>query len=131
MLSVPEHARILELPTSTVWLEDSGIVGLIAKRAQPQSVEQARESLKAFLEFVGHKKVCLLIDVTDSTENTREMRTYAAEELPRVAKAIAIVSTSALGKMVANLFFHLKSQPYPAKMFNAEAEARDWLKNYL
>jgi len=51
--------------------------------------------------------------------------------LPRYIKAIAMVSDSALGKMLANLFFTLKKQPYPTKMFTNEQDAKEWLMQYL
>ena len=92
---------------------------------------QAMESMAEFRRVVGPEKVCLLIDVTHSTETTKEVRGYAAQELPKVVKAIAMVSSSALGKMVANLFFNLKSQPYPVRMFNNEKEAKAWLEKFL
>jgi len=131
MLSVPEDSEIIELPTSRMWREDSGIVCAISKKVKSQTIEEARESVRALRDFLGDEKVCMLIDVSHSSESSRELREYAAEELPKLVKAIAMVSNSALGKMVANLFFNLKSQPYPVKMFNDENEARIWLKNYL
>jgi len=73
----------------------------------------------------------MLVDVTHSMESTRETRDYVAEEFPKYVKALAMVSDSALGKMLANLFFTLKKQPYPAKMFNNEQDAKTWLKQYL
>ncbi len=73
----------------------------------------------------------MLLDVTHSSETNREVRDFAAEELPKITKAIAIVSHSALGKMLANLFFSLNSQPYPVRYFTDEPEARAWLKQYL
>jgi hypothetical protein len=131
MLSIPEHARIIDLPTSRIWREDSGIVCVVSKKVEPQTVEQAREAIKLFRDYIGSEKVCMLIDVTNSSESSREVREFVAEEFPKLVKAIAMVSNSALGKMLANLFFNLKSQPYPVKMFNDETEARIWLKNYL
>lgn len=103
----------------------------ISKKRPPQTVEQARESIERLKEITGNKKVCMLIDVSNTAESSRELRDYVAEELPKLVKAIAMVSSSALGKMLANLFFSLKSQPYPVKMFNNEKEALAWLRQYL
>jgi hypothetical protein len=87
------------------------------------------EMLQRYLGY--KKKVCMLLDVTHSSETTREVRDFAAEELPKITKAIAMVSGSALGKVLANLFFLLKSHPYPVKYFTDETEARVWLRQYL
>lgn len=131
MLSVPPDVNIMELPTSTLWREASGIVCVVSKKAEAQTLEQAKASMEAFRRIFGEEKACLLIDVTHTAERSRELRAYTAEELPKLVKAMAVLSGSALGKMLANLFFNLKSQPYPVKMFNDENEAREWLKKYL
>jgi len=104
----------------------------ISNKTAPQNVEEAKEAMAMLQRYVGEgRKVCMLIDVTNTSETTREMRNFAAEQLPEIAKAIAIVSQSALGKMLANLFFSLKSQPYPVKYFNDETEAQKWLTQYV
>lgn len=131
LISIPVYAKVIDLPTSQVWREESGIVCVISKKVKPQSVDEARASVESFSKFLGSEKACMLIDVTHSSESSREVRTYAAEALPKMVKALAMVSDSVLGKMIANLFFNLKSQPYPVKMFDNENEAREWLKNYL
>lgn len=131
MFSIPEQAQLIDTPTSTAWIDETGIVCAVSKRAVPQTVEEVRANLEAFKKHVGRDKICLLIDVTHTAESSREVRAFVAQEFPKMIKAIAMVSDSALGKMLANLFFNLKSQPYPARMFNDEGEARAWLSQYL
>ncbi len=131
MLSIPDDVKIIEMPASRMWFDESGIVCAISKKSKPQTLEQAKRSMEAFRSHIGSEKVCLLIDVTHATDSSREVRAYVADEFPRMIKAIAMVSRSALGKMVANLFFNLKTQPYPVKMFNDERDAKAWLKQYL
>ena len=131
ILSIPDDADVIHLPTTIMWREESGIVCVISKRTGPQTLEEAEKSIAAFRHHLGEDKVCMLIDVTDTAESSRAVREFAAEELPKLVKAVAMVSGSVLGKMLANLFFNLKSQPYPVKMFNDESEARRWLKNFL
>jgi hypothetical protein len=130
MLSVPEYAKIIELPTSRFWIEDSGIVCVVSRKGEPQTIEQAKSSLEIFRSHMPTEKVCLLIDVTNTTESKREVREIASKAFPEMFTAIAMVSASALGRMLANLFFNLKSQPYPVKMFESEVQARAWLKMY-
>ncbi len=130
-MTPPENAKIMEWPTSTSWFDEEGILCSISKKAPRQTLEETRQSVEEFKKITGNKKVCMLADVTNSTETTKEVRDYAAEELPKMIKAIAMLSKSALGKMLANLFFSVKSQPYPVKMFTDEQEARTWLRKYL
>jgi hypothetical protein len=131
MLTIPENAKVIEFPTSTVWFDDDGILWSISKKAPQPTMEESLLQLEEFKKLTGGKKLCMLADVTQSVETNREMREFAAEELPKIIKAIAMVSDSAMGKMLANLFFNLKKQPYPVKMFNSVEEAHKWLKQYV
>lgn len=126
----PKDAKVYDLPNSTIWFDD-GILCSVAKKVAPQSIEDAKKTMAEFNRITGGKKICLLSDSTDSPPVNKEMRDYAAEVIPTVAKAIAIMSRSALGKMSANLFFALKKQPYPVRFFNDEKEAKEWLRQYL
>jgi hypothetical protein len=131
MLVPPDNAKVIELYTSTIWFDEDGILCSIAKKVPPQTVEEAKESMKDFLVITGGKKVCMLSDSTNSPPVNKEMRDYAAEVIPQIAKAIAIMSNSSVGRMAANLFFSLKKQPYPVKFFENEQDAKTWLKQYL
>ena len=48
-----------------------------------------------------------------------------------VTKAMAIISASPLGRMVANLFFGFKPPVYPVKFCATQEEAKEWIKQYL
>ena len=130
-MTIPENTKIYDLPNSTIWFDESGILCSVAKKTAPQGIEDAKKSMVDFLQITKGEKVCLLSDSTDSPPVNKELRDYAAEVIPQIAKAIAIMSRSSVGKMAANLFFQLKKQPYPVKFFDDEAEAKEWLKQYL
>lgn len=130
-MTPPENAVVHDLPNSTIWFDENGILHSVAKKVPQQTLEVAKANLEVFKKITGGKKVCMLSDSTDSPPVNKEMRDFAAEVIPKIAKAIAIMSRSAVGKMAANLFFSLKKQPYPVKFFDNEDEAREWLKQYL
>jgi folylpolyglutamate synthase/dihydropteroate synthase len=132
MLKIPDNAKIREWPTSTSWFDEDGILYSISKKGvEPPSLEDTKKLLEEFKKMLDGKKICMLLDVTHTVESSREIRDYVAEEFPKYVKAIAMISDSALGKMLANLFFTLKTQPYTTKMFSNEQDAKDWLKQYL
>ena len=126
----PPNVKIHELPASTIWFDEHGILYSIAKNV-PQTMDETKEAMVKLRGILQGKKVCMLSDNTDSAPINKEIRDYAAEVIPEVAKAIAIISNSSVGKMAANLFFLLKKQPYPVKFFNDEMEAKKWLMQYL
>ena len=127
----PQNAKVIDFPASVMWFDENGILYSIAKKIPQQTLEEAKYTIEELRKITGGKKVCLLSDSTDSTPVNKEMRDYLAEVIPDIVIAIAVISRSALGKMVANLFFSIKKQPYPVKMFTDETEAKEWLKQYL
>jgi len=131
MIQIPDNVKITDWPASTTWFDENGILYSVYKKDKKRSLEETISTIEEFKKQLNGKKVCLLADVTHSGESSREVRDYAAKELPKVIKAIAMVSDSALGKMLANLFLTLKAQPYPTKVFDNETSAKEWLKQYL
>ena len=127
----PKNADVHETESSTQWLDENGILCSISKKGPPQTIEQSKREIITFRKKFGEGKFCFLIDITDSPPNTKEVRDWATQELNKMVKAIAMISRSALGRMVVNLFFGLKPPPYPTKMFSDEKEAKEWLKQYL
>jgi hypothetical protein len=130
-MTIPDNVTLIEQPTGVMWFGDDGILCVIGKKAEAQTLDEAKKSTQDLKKMVGNKKICMLMDITESSPSTKEVRDYTAQELLGLTKALALISRSALGKMVANLFFGLKPPPYPAKMFTEEREAREWLKQYL
>lgn len=127
----PKNVTVYDWPSSVFWFDEDGILCSISKKTPPPTLKEVVKTIEDFKKVIGQKKICMLTDASNSGESTKEIRDYAAVEFPKFIKAIAIISKSALGKMLANLFFNIKSQPYPTKMFNDEQEARKWLKQYL
>jgi hypothetical protein len=132
----PENAEIHDEPTSVWWIDESGIFCSVSK---PNPIAQTREEgmkrLEEFKASIGHKKICMLIDISNAKPGagSREDRDLAAIEMAKLVKAMALIAKTALSKMVMNLFFSLKPPPYPYKMFSPEQEqeAKEWLKQYL
>lgn len=127
----PKDAKIYDLPASIIWFDSDGVLYSIAKKILPQTLAEAKASMVDFLKITGGKKVCLISDNTNSPALNKEMRDYAAEVIPEIVKAVAILSQSSVGRMAANLFFSLKKQQYPVKFFENEKDAKEWIKQYL
>jgi|ERR1051326_821586 hypothetical protein len=127
----PKDARVYELSTSTIWFDEDGVLYSIGKKVPPETLEESKKTLGQFKDIIGHKKVCMILDVTNAQPSTKETRDWAAKELPPLVKAMALISNSPLGRMVVNLFFGLKPPPYPARMCASEKEAKEWIRQYL
>lgn len=126
----PENAKLIETRTATLWIDEEGILYSISKKGPAETLEETQKSVEEFKKLFGDKKFCMILDVTNSAPSSREVRQYAAEELPKIIKAAAIIADSVFAKMLTNLFFNLKPPPYPIKMFNNEIDAKEWLLQY-
>jgi len=133
-MEIPKDVKTYELSSSIIWFGEQGILFSVPKPGPPPelSTEQISEEMKRFNEIVGHKKVCIVSEANpQSRPPTKEERDVAAALINEIVKAMAIVTTSPVARMIANLFFGLKPPPYPAKMFTNEKDAVEWIKQYL
>jgi len=101
------------------------------KKGGPTILGRNKKTVEDFKKLTGGKKVCMLTDNNNSTPQKKELCDYIADVVPDLVIAIAVVSISVAGRMVANLFFSIKKQPYPFKIFDDETKAKEWLKQYL
>lgn len=127
----PAGVQLTENKTSVYWFDEDGILCSVYKKAPPISLEESRQILEEFKRITQGRKFCMLLDITFSTPGDKESREFAAVEFPKIVTAMAMISASPMGRMLANLFFALKPTPYPAKIFTTEQEAKAWLKQYL
>lgn len=126
----PVNAKLIEGELATFWFDESGILCAIAK-STPRSLDKQKNNYVLVREITGNKKVCLLSDTTASAPQDKETRNYAAKEIPNFFKAMAVISDTVLGRFGANVFMALKDQPVPMQFFTNEADAKEWLKQYL
>lgn len=126
--------RTIEFATSIMWFDEEGILYSVPKAGavHPQTREESQRQMDEFRKITGGIKRCMVLQ-TDSASPPpkKEDRDWISGELESVTKAMAIISTSPLSRMVANLFFGLKPPAYPVKFFSNETDARDWVKQYL
>ena len=130
----PKNVKIVDWPTSKMWFDEDGILYSLPKPGapQPQTKEESQKQMDEFRKLVGNKKTCMILQTDSSAPPPKkEDRDWIASELDSVTKAMGIISTSPLSRMVANLFFGLKPPAYPVKFFSNEIEAKEWIKQYL
>jgi len=132
-MEIPKDAKTYDLTSSIMWFDKDGILFSIPKPGKPPELnkEEILKEMEKFKEIIGHKKVCMVSEANaNSRPPTKEERDFIAEVINEVTQAMAIVSTSPVARMIANLFFGLKPPPYPAKMFSNEKEAVEWIRQY-
>lgn len=126
----PESAQVFESATSKFWYED-GILCAITQKAPSQPFEEHKKRMEEFRKSLDGKKICAIIDITNSSVTSSENREYNHDMLPQIFKAIAFVTSTALGKMLVNLYLGMQPSPFPTKVFSNEKDAKEWIKQHV
>jgi len=102
----PADNQIFEGEIATYWTDD-GILVSLSKNPR-RMVANIRENIAWVKNITNNKKVPLLIYLSNSPIPDKETRRFAAEQLPNVYTAMAIVSKPGLAKFIMNFLFRLK-----------------------
>ncbi len=129
----PKDAFVSESESATWWIDDGGIVCSVSKKTGINATrEEMIRQFENFKKTNTGKKVCILFDISHAkpSEGLNKEREFLSEEMATIVKAMAVISSSALGRLLANLFFNLKAPAYPMRVFDNEHDARQWLRKY-
>jgi hypothetical protein len=132
-MDIPAGTKTHELPSSTIWIKE-GIVYSTPKPGPTRetTAAQIKEDLIGFRAFAGQEKICLVVEVNPKSKPaSKEERDAVAAEITSIVKAMAMITSSPLTRMLANLFFNFKPPSYPIKMFLNEKDATQWIKQYV
>ena len=131
MIEAPQNAEIINFKKHLFWFDENGIVCGKSKKGELTEMEDMMELRDYFINRLQGSKACILIDFSNVTQANKPTRDFVNNEFPKITKALAMIAKNPLGRMMANLFFNLKKPSYPTKMFDAEEDAKEWLKHYL
>jgi hypothetical protein len=133
-MEIPNGVQTHELSSSIVWFDENGILFSTPKPGIPPALtmEEIIKEMEIFKRITNNQKVCLVAESNPkSPAPSKDQRDFIAEQIGSVTKALAMITTSPVSKMIANLFFGFKPPSYPVKMFTNKEEAVSWIKQYL
>ena len=131
-MTPPKSATLIDFPTSISWFDEEGILCSVPKKDAPAlNMEDAREYVDLFRKQVEDKKVCIVALATGSPEIPKRERDWIAEEISKFTAAMAVIFTSPMSRMVAQVFFAFKPPTYPVKFFSNEQDAKAWIRQFL
>jgi len=115
--------------TGEVWLGDDGILRIEITNPREHTLADAKENAEAGRRAGGGVRRPLLSKVVTAGPMTNEARAYyASEEAAHGLTALAMVTSSVLGRIVANLLMGLSTTPIPMRLFSNEHAALLWLR---
>ena len=125
-LTPPSHAVVTS--SGFTWLDEDGIIVAIGSSQQLHTLEQAMENTKINAELAGEFRRPFLIDMNKVKSMSREARAYYAGPEPQKSiTAVGLVTSSSVGKAVANFFLLLAKPAVPTRIFTDFTEAKLWL----
>lgn len=117
-----------------VWLGTDGIVRIIHVPGAEVTLDDAKETMAAYLKINRGKSRPLFVDTKTMRSLARGARQYyAGEQAARVASAAAIIVDTPVSMVLGNFYLGVSNPHLPSRLFTAEAEdeALQWLKGYL
>jgi SpoIIAA-like len=115
-----------------VWLGEDGIARVIHFQGAEVTLEDAKETMTAYLEISKGKRLPLFVDTKEMKFMSREVRLYyASEEAAKVASAVAIIVGTPVSRVLGNFYLGLSNPHLPSRLFSSEQEALEWLKGFL
>ena len=128
-MEIPKDRPLFKSEIATYWWGDDHILYSVSNQ-----VLRNKSNVKANFEMVQqitqNKAVCLLTYVSNSGRPDKETQEYVREILPKAYLAMAMVSSSGVGKIIMNVLFKFIASPIPMRSFRTEKEALNWLKNF-
>lgn len=129
-MDLPTDRPIYESAIQQSWIDDDGILVSLSKSVT-RTVENVKGNYELVSKITNGKPIPVIVFLTNSKKPSKETRDYVNSVLPKMYKAMAIVSNSGVGEFVMNFLFRMSKPVIPMKVFRDEKSAREWLRNYL
>ena len=124
--------NVINLPKSTVHIDDDGIVISAYKKDSMVEIDDVYLNRETTLKLTGGKSCVTLIHLSNVTSVSKEARYYfSSAEWAEIFKAIALYATTPVNKSIGNFFLGINKPVMPVKLFDSKEKAIEWLKEYL
>lgn len=116
--------------TSRIWLDETdGIVHLEPRARRKEELADAIENVNAVFAVSGRVRRPLLVHFQSAVALSPECRAYyTSAEAARSVTAIAIVTSSTMGRIIGNLMIGMHPAQVPSRLFDDVEGATEWLK---
>lgn len=125
-----QTAEKFESPYVTMWIENGILYGRFANDLE-LTLPIAKACVEGRIFFSKGKSYPMLVDMTGLKSVNKQARQYMATMGATLVTAGALITRSAVSKMIGNMFLTIDKPPVPVKLFTSELKAREWLKGYL
>ena len=130
MIKPPDSIQLVEGEIADYWYASDGILYSYSKSPR-RTVKNITENITLVKRITNGKIVPLLIYLSNSPIPDKATRKFAAEQLPNVYSAMAMISKPGLSKFIMNILFSIKPPAIPMKSFTDDQKAKEWLTQFV
>jgi hypothetical protein len=130
MIKPPNTIQLVEGEIADYWYAPDGILYSYSKSPR-RTVKNITENIALVKRITNNKIVPLLIYLSNSPVPDKATRKFAAEQLPNVYSAMAMISQPGLSKFIMNILFSIKPPAIPMKSFTDDQKAKEWLIQFV
>lgn len=123
--------EFLKLENEWMWMEIRDSYFYIKyKPNKPINIEIARQIIADAVAFANGKTYPVLTDIREMAPHGHDVRDYFAKEASNTAIANAIIISSSLSSILANIFLTLNKPTIPTRIFTDSKKAAKWLEMF-
>lgn len=124
----PPHA--IRTRTCTLWCEGDIVFGRFHEGAEVDLAD-AHENLAVTATLTGGRRLPVMVDLRGVRSQSAEARAhFAGPAATAVTRAVALVISSPLSRVVGNFFLGFNRPETPARIFTATGDAETWLASF-
>lgn len=121
----------IQTRSAHVWLGEDGIIRIRAHSRQREELDDAIANVNAVTKMAQGVRRRLLVDLSDAGPQSPACRDhYMAAESKKNVTAMAIVTSSLLGRVVGNMILGANRSSVPVRLFPNEPAALAWLEEF-
>jgi len=130
MIKAPDNIQLIKGEIADYWYAPDGILYSYSKNPK-RTIKNISENISLVKSITNNKIIPLLIYLSNSSVPDRATRKFAAEQLPNVYSAMAMVSKPGLSTFIMNILFSIKPAGIPMKSFTDDKKAKEWLAQFV
>ena len=120
----------IQTAIAKIWIDEQRIIHIVFENeTHPHGLKEAQEIVRVHNELARGVPCGIIADIRNTKigANRAAREHYVSEEGARLKTGMAMIVSSAVQKMLANIFFRISRPPYPTKMFTDTNDAIVWL----
>lgn len=129
-MELPVDDKIIEGPIAFHWFTPDGILHSKTKD-QALTKEMAKAAIEFYAKLAKGKKLVMISDTTNVHPMDNETKEVFSQGIPKIFKAIAIISNSQMGRIIANIFLKFRKHEVPMRVFLTQHDAAEWARQFL